>query len=379
MRGAILVGFLFAPGLFAQTVVDPASLATDLQEFDPQPGDRPLRCDVTPIEPMLDFSFRFQTGYSIRVPMEQYFGPDHAWAILTRVTPENGSPTYLAARVRLPDVPVTTVKLETFGGFLVGAGRYRIQWELFDDEGRICRKQWKIEAKLKHGEHNVQLEIPAKAVTDFAGAGLPAPPPRPAGEAPFRLTVLLHAGPLFPRRFHIRPVDRILLISTLSALVRQMQASTVRLAVFNLDRQKIVYSSENFEMKSMGDVAQALNQLEIDTIDVQTLQKPQGHIGLIESMIAKEAASPRPADAVVFLGPEPRYIDKLPASAFEALPEGMRFFYLQYRPFTVPRSPMLPDSISNAISTLKGRTIHIYSPGQFADALREVERLVGKH
>ena len=379
MRGAILAGFLLAPGIFAQTIIDPASLATDVREFDPQPSDRPLRCDVTPIEPMLDFGFRFQTGYSIRVPMEQYFGPEHAWAILTRVTPENGSPTYLAARVRLPDVPITTVKLDTFGGFLVGTGRYKIQWELFDDEGRVCRKQWKIEAKLKHGEHNVKLEIPAKAIADFAGAGLPAPPPRPAGEPPFRLTVLLHAGPLNPRRFHIRAVDRILLISTLSAVVGQMHASTVRLAVFNLDRQKIVYGSENFEIKSMGDVAQALNQLEIDTIDVQTLQKPQGHIDLIESMIAKEGASPQPADAVVFLGPEPRYIDKLPASAFEALPEGMRFFYLQYRPFTLPRSPMLPDSISNVISTLKGRTIHIYSPGQFADALLEVERLVGRH
>ncbi len=375
MRGAILAGFLLTPGIFAQSLIDPASLSPSLKEFDSQPGDRPLRCEVTPIEPSLDFSFRFQTGYSIRVPMEQYFGPDHAWAIVTRVIPDDGTPIYLAARVRLPDVPVTTVKIDTTGGFLVGAGRYKVQWEMYDDEGRVCRKQWKIEAKLKHSEHHVKLEIPPQTITDFAGEGLPKPPPRPAGEPPFRLTILLHAGPLSPRRLHIRAFDRILLISTLSALVQQVQASTVRLAVFNLDRQKVIYSSDSFEIKSIGDVYQALNQLEIDTIDVKTLQNPHGHIDLLESLISHETASPQASDAVVFLGPEPRYIDKLPASAFETLPEGIRFFYIQYRPFTVRRTPMLPDSISNAISTLKGRTIHIYSPGQFADALLELERM----
>jgi len=204
MRGALIAGLMIAPCLLAQSVIDPARLPSALHELGPQPGEQLLRCEITPMRPGLDFSFRFQTGYSVGVPMQQYFGPGHVWAIITRVTPENGTPVWLAARVRLPEVPLTTVVTDTFGGFLVGPGRYKVDWAMFDDEGRVCRKQWKIEAKLSFGERHVQVAIPPHTVADFGGAGLPAKPPKPSDAPPFRLTVLLHAAPLSPRRLHLR-------------------------------------------------------------------------------------------------------------------------------------------------------------------------------
>ncbi len=83
--------------------------------------------------------------------------------------------TYLGARVRLPDVPPNKVKIDTFGGFVVGPGRYHVEWAMFDDQSRVCRKEWNIEAKLKHGERNVKLDIPPATVGDFGGKGLPPP------------------------------------------------------------------------------------------------------------------------------------------------------------------------------------------------------------
>ncbi len=370
--GALIAGLIFAPGMMAQALIDPDRLPSALREFARQPEDRPLRCEVTPFNPTLDFSFRFQVGFTIGVPMEQYLGPGHAWAFITRVTPEHGTPIYLAARVRLPDVPITTVTTDTFGGFLVGPGRYKVEWVLYDDEGRVCRKQWKIEAKLKHGDHHVEPGIPRNTVSDFAGDGLPPTPAPAPGAPPFRLTVLLHAAPFSPRRLHLRANDRILLMSTLSALVERAQATSVRLAVFNLDKQRVIYANEDFTLKSMGDVAQALNRLELDTVDVQTLQNARGHIDLLESLIGQEIASPKPADAIVFLGPAARYIDKLSPSALPARLEGLRFYYFQYRPFAAGARPMLPDSISNALSSLKGHIYQIYTPGQFANAIHDL-------
>jgi hypothetical protein len=378
MRGALIAGLIIAPTMLAQTIIDPARLPTALREFEAQPSDRALRCQVTPMHPGLDFSFRFQTGYSVAVPMQQYFGPAHGWAIVTRVTPENGPPVYLGARVRLPDVPVTTVVTDTFGGFLVGPGKYKVEWALYDDEGRVCRKQWKIEAKLKFGERHVKPSIPPHIVADFGGNGLPQTPAPPLDAPPFRLTVLLHAAPISPRRMHLRANDRILLVSTLSALLDRAQATSVRLAVFNFDKQRVIYSNEDFKLKSMGEVNQALNRLELDTVDVQTLQRPLGYIDLLASLIGNETAAAKPSDAVVFLGPAARYIDKLPLSSLDTPPEGMRFYYFQYRPFAAGARPTMPDSIAVALSSLKGRVIQIYSPGQFADAIRELER-VAKH
>jgi hypothetical protein len=375
MRGGLIAGLILAPGMWAQSVMDPARLPASVRELAPQPGDRPLRCEVTPMKPGLDFNFRFQTGYSVGVPMMQYFGPGHGWVIVTRVTPENGTPVWLGARVRLPDVPLTTVVSDTFGGFLVGAGRYKVDWALFDDEGRVCRKQWKIEAKLSFGERHVTPLIPAHAVADFGGRGLPPVLPRPADAPPFRLTVLLHAAPASPRRLHMRVYDRILLLSTLSALLERARPTSVRLEVFNFDKQRVIYGSDDFSLGSIGQVAQALNALELETVDVTTLQNPTGATDLLESLIDNETAASKPSDAVVFLGPAARYVEKRRASAIEATP-GMRFYYFQYRTFPgAPPQPMLPDIISNALTSLKGRVFQIYSPGQFADAIRELERL----
>jgi hypothetical protein len=372
-RDILIAGLLLARGLAGQTLINPDKLPSSLRSFTAERGEQMLHCDIIPMQPVLDFGFRFQTGYTIQVPMQQYFGPGHAWVVMTRVTPENGGPAYLAARVRLPDVPLTTVVTDTFGGFMVGVGRYKVELALFDDESRVCRKQWKIEAKLKYGEHHVTPSVPPHVVADFAGGGLPAAQPRPDAP-PFRMTVLLHAAPLSPRRLHLRANDRILLISTLSALLERAAASSVRLAVFNFDKQRVLYSSDDFTLKSMGDVYQALNRLELDTVDVQTLQNPRGHMDLLQSLIGRETSSAAPADAVVFLGPAARYLDKLPLSAIEPAPGGTRFYYFQYRPFDAGMRAMLPDSISSAVSSLKGRIIQIYTPGQFADAIRELGR-----
>jgi hypothetical protein len=56
----------------------------------PQPNEQALRCDVSPIKPSLNFSFRYQAGYTVAVPMNQYLGSGHGWSMLTRITPEGG-------------------------------------------------------------------------------------------------------------------------------------------------------------------------------------------------------------------------------------------------------------------------------------------------
>jgi hypothetical protein len=374
MRGILTAGLLVVPRIFAQSLIEPARIPASLvAAFTANPVEQPLRCDVTPVQPALDFRFRFQAGYSLNVPMEQYLGPKHGWAIFTRVTPPDGKPAvYLVSRVRLPDVPPTKVRIDTFGGFLVGSGRYHVEWALFDDQDRVCRKDWNIEAKLSHSERNVKLDIPAATVADLSGNGLP-PQTRARDTPPFRLTILLHAAPISPHRTQLRINDRILLMSTLASLAGTVPALSVRLAVFNLDKQRILFNQEDFTLASLGRVAQALSDMELDAIDYHTLQNPTGHIDLLSDLINRELASPKPSDAVVFLGPASRYMDKMPPAAVDAAAAKLRFFYFQYRPLRM-RGPMLPDSITHAVERVKGRLIHITSPGEFANAIVQLER-----
>ena len=59
--------------------------------LDPGPNDRPLRCDVTPQKPLLNYSFRFQAGYVVSVPMNQYQGSGHTLTTMVRITPDGSS------------------------------------------------------------------------------------------------------------------------------------------------------------------------------------------------------------------------------------------------------------------------------------------------
>jgi len=50
-----------------------------------------------------------------------------------------------------------------------------------------------------------------------------------------------------------------------------------------------------------------------------------------------------------------------------------RFYYLQYRSL-FPQPSTFPDVITNAVAKLKGKTLVIHSPGDFAKAIDQVER-----
>src|ERR1017187_3445638 len=118
MRRFLILVLLTASGAAAQSIVDSARLSPAMMDFQGGFQDLPLQCEVTPIRPALNFSFRFQAGYVVRVPMSQYLGKGHLWVVLARVTPESGDgkPVYLGTRMRLPEIPQTKLEMEVGGG-----------------------------------------------------------------------------------------------------------------------------------------------------------------------------------------------------------------------------------------------------------------------
>src|SRR5690242_6693712 len=104
----VLIAVLLAAGSSAQTMIDPERFSLSLRSFDPTPGEKVLKCEVSPLRPAFTFSFRFQSGYVVRLPLNQYSGKGHTLAVFTRVTPERGGkPAFMVDRLGLPPVPKT--------------------------------------------------------------------------------------------------------------------------------------------------------------------------------------------------------------------------------------------------------------------------------
>jgi hypothetical protein len=372
----LVIAVLLASVCAAQSIVDSTRFASVLENLEPRAGEKPLRCEVTPIKPSLNFGFRFQAGYVVRVPMSQFSGPGHGWAMLTRITPRGGGqqPVYLAGRVRLPSIPTTKVDVEVGGGYLLGEGRYDVKWAMFDDADRVCRGSWHVDAKLGRRERQVNLSMPPDTVADFTLRGRPDSRRGADDAAPIRLTVLLNAAPLVPLRTRLRASDRVILLGLLSSLLERVPARSVRLVVFNLDQQKILLRQDAFARDALNRVAQALNGTELGLVDYHVLQNPKGHVAFLAGLMNQELRAETPSDVVVFLGPETRYEDKLPQAALED-PHGAapQFFNLQFRPYFRPGLGSA-DSISLATAKLKGKTIIIRTPADFAKAIEQIER-----
>jgi len=376
MRPALLA-LLIASTASAQYVIDPARGAKFLAAHS---GDRELHCEVVPVRARLSFSFRFQTGYIVRMPLKQYAGPGHHWNILMRVTPTAGhEPFYLGSYTRLPNVPKTNAQGEFGGVYQVGEGRYAVDWMLVDDQNRACRKSWKVEAKLDARERGLKLGLAANTVSPLTFRRWS--PQNDDGDVhPLdRLTVLLHAAPLYPRSSRFRTQDRLLLVSSLAALLEAMPARSVRVVVFNLDQQKELFRKDDLMPDSFDQVAQSTSNLQLQVVDYRVLQNRRGHISLLADLIKQELEAEQPSDKVIFLGPTSRFYDKVPDAALEShLGSAPQFFYFEYKPY-FGREADFPDSVAMAIRKVKGKTMLIHSPDEFARAIKEVETRVSRN
>src|SRR5882757_7163131 len=136
----------------AQSIVNnPNRLRSAIAQLESaKEGEQALRCEISPTKPTLNFSFRYQSGYVVSIPMSQYLGSGHGWTMLTRVTPEGGDrkPVYLLSRIPLPRIPKTNVAVNMGGAYLLGEGVYNVRWMMVDDTGRVCRKSWRTDVHL---------------------------------------------------------------------------------------------------------------------------------------------------------------------------------------------------------------------------------------
>jgi hypothetical protein len=374
---------LIAVSASGQTLANPTRLPEHWKTFERRPPEKRLSCQIQPLQPQLNFGFRFQTGYVAEVPLRQYAGKGRQrWAAVMRVTPESEErdPVWFVARMRLAAVPENTKVSAEFGGaFLVGEGKYRVEMLLVDDQERVCTKSWTIRARLSDEVREIRPGLAPGVADDISLRRSGGRTPGTGETEPrFNVSVLLHAAATTPGRVRLRGFDRMLLMSALASMLERLPIRNVRLTVFNMDAQKELFHTEELSTASFRDAAEALNGLELGVVDYGTLQNRGGHLDLVSELLNRELGARDPPDAVVFLGPLARWTGRV---ADEALPEreGRRLVYnIQLRPWRAARAGLLPDTIARAVRRLGGRTKQVYSPEDFAEAIQELERLLEK-
>lgn len=434
MRTAALILMLLRLAS-AQALVTPEQARAIVARVQPNAAADSIPCNVEAIRPALNLASRLQTGYLLRVPLDAYSGPGHSLTAVVRVTPNGGVPSYLTDRLLLPAGPVAARALDATGVFFLGEGRYRVAWMLVDDAGRACVKNWDLEARPPSGEKVAMapgtvagLAAPTSArgraplrrltilldsapvlsraarVEEPAWVEMPVTVGGGRGRAvsqPFDLPA--QSRP----QTDLRPVDQTLLLGALSAVLEALPASTTRIVAFNLAQQKEIYRSDRFSVASLGEVARALSSAQLATVDYHVLLNPKGHIDLLAGLMNREIRAAPASDAVLFLGPRERFRDDFPASALARRSKSSPpFYFLAYEFPTPPRQSAAPVSgldvpddpgalqsavrngaaipntraaglaspVAQAVRKTGGKIFSVYSPRQFARAIRTIEQ-----
>ncbi len=223
-----------------------------------------------------------------------------------------------------------------------------------------------------------------------------------------RLTILVHAAPLLPNRTGLGPDDIQRLEDSIASLLRELPAQSVRLIAFNLDQRAIILRKNEFVLDEMDELTAALRELELGLVDYRVLRDRPLPVDLLLGLVQGELQDPKPADAMIVLGPRTRLQDDVRADALGKRPAAVPpIFDLAFQPErrtlsgrgpnprvgmgnstqrggapmpadqNPPQTFMTPqDTIERLVSRLKGQTIPIGTPHDLADAIQHMDQRI---
>ena len=302
----------------AQPLVGPQYETAFRQVFDTNGDPAASTCDATPIRPELDYSLRFQTGFTLG-PLSQFSGTHHLGVIMLRITPDSGQPAYLVNRLKLPDVSETKRDDRVRATFVVAEGKYNVEMIFGDEHRQLCRSQWRIDAR-------------SNAWSNKSDGGKSTLHAAESPSNPGRLTILMHVAPSSLRSAKLPASDAEKLVGSLSALLDQSHARSARLVVFDLEQQKVLFRKDGFVAPDIQGVAKVIDQAQFGAVDYSTFANPAGATGLLTQLTEEERSQLHASDALVFLGLHMQVQGSIRSGTMKKLQDGPRIFYLECEP-----------------------------------------------
>lgn len=313
---------------------DPAPLfPSDAAVLEGRQSRTDLPCDVTPINPELGFDLAFHSGYEVTLRLRELSGVTSLVAVF-RVAPESrpDQPVYFSQRWTVPQLDTQSkavVQLE--GGFMLGEGRYHVDWLMHDDSDRFCSRRWRLLADLQGKDRQVALAFPpataAPVVTDLYENEARA---KASGESPLRVLILVHVAPRRPDAAAMSTAESAVLLSILRNIAREPRIGTYSVVAFNLDQGEVIDRQRNTPQIDFPALGAAIRRMRFGTVTVQRLQATRNSARFLSRLVAEEMPE-RPPDAVIFIGPGTAADSPIPDPSLRELgAPSCPVFYLHY-------------------------------------------------
>lgn len=329
------------------------------------PG-QPTGCKFQALPPSLNFGLKYEAGYILRVPVWQLTESGQSVEIRIIVAPQqdDDQSTLVVSRVNLP-AAASGMETQIRGRFSIDPGSWRVRATAVSETGTACSGEWDVEVDRKRE------------------------PVRPSA-ALDRVTIMIDATSADAKASALMPGDIAMLTGGLAAMLKRFHARSVRVVVFNLDRQTEFMRADDFHLADLRHMAAVLRDVRLGTIEYRNLATPGGPGAFVDKLIEREAGeSP---DRIVFFGASAQTSEHAYRLTETQPCRSTGCYYLQYRPdwratatgwsfpafdngirLPLPGPPLvLADTIERTMRRFHGRTLSFSSAEGFADALHKV-------
>lgn len=342
-----------------------------------------LECTVESNKPVLGFDLRFHATYDVSIPLRDLAGNENLLTILFRVTNldySHATPVYFIQRVRVPSL-AEDAKGDAYlqGVFDIGEGHYKIDWLMRDRTERICSSFWEVEASLPAKDKQVAVALPPGSIIAAEREQFRDEPPvaRIQESSPLNIKVMVNFAPQNMRSATLQPLDTAALVSILRQISREPRIGKFSVVAFNLQEQKVLYRSDNAERIDFPAIGEALNGLNLGTVDLKRLTNRNGDTEFLATLLRSELGGDKAeTDAIVLAGPKAMLDENVPTESLRGVSEAqLPVFYMNYN--LSPQAMPWNDTISKAVKFLKGYEYTISRPRDLWFAVTEmVSRIV---
>jgi hypothetical protein len=339
---------------------------TDLAVLEVQEPRKDLPCTVTPVKPLLGFDLRFHAGYEVGVPLRELAGSENLLTMIFRVTPDShkDDPFFFVQRVRVPPIP-EDAKGDAYlqGSFDLGEGQYHVDWLMRDRSERVCSFYWDAEATLAPRDKQISVALPADSVQPSETEPFKEEPPvaRSQGETPLNVKVLINFAPQNSHSATLQPLDTTALVSILRSIAREPRIGKFSIVAFNLQEQRVIYRQDKADRIDFPALGEALQSLNLGTIDLQKLAHKNGETEFLTNLIQKEIGGQEQPDALIFAGPKVILEENIPVDSLKEVGDvEYPVFYMNYN--LQPQTNPWKDAIGRAVKFFRGYEFTISRP-----------------
>lgn len=379
--GSILLLVLTLPALHAQYRLNEGApgerrMQSIIAELLERKEKDSLSCSIRQTPAQLSFDLNIWSGFFVEVPARQYdVTQPHGMVVGFRVTPLEpaGEPAYFYRRwdlKRLPIEPeqVRKAALQFSGGFLLGPGKYRVEWALIDEAERFCRSRWELRYRSKKDVHLAMSPGELRdggELSDWNGF-------RSAPESGTRrVTVIIDANAVFRRRFvsGLSWGDRRVLLRTLTLLLERGGFTSARVVAIDLNRRRTLFETDAFDKATYRQLSDSLQSVDMATIDYQTLSHGPSVWSFLDEVLGKESRHGAAPDDLIFITPawHPEMNGRpVRSGPREGLPSPVAIAFVS--------QPWPEGAVVDVVRSMKGRIFPVMRPADLLAAILRIER-----